>query len=274
MFALSTCFSDAEEKINPAVKKTSSGSSSSDAQPAAPAMPFMPPGAGFPANPFDFSSMAGLLNDPSIKDLAEQIAKDPSFNKMAEQLQQTFHGGDDGVPQFDTQQYYSTMQEVMQNPQFMSMAESLGTAMMQDPSMSQMLEGLSNPAQKEQLEERMARIKEDPSLKPILEEIESGGPTAMMRYWNDEDVLKKLGEAMGLAVTEDATASVGNPVANEAEEEADEEESVVHQTASLGDLEVLKLKFTFFNYECVRVSNQSRLEWKRHKHTHTHTGRK
>ncbi|KAF5786594.1 putative ankyrin repeat-containing domain, STI1 domain-containing protein [Helianthus annuus] len=231
--------SSVEEKINPAVKKTSSGSSSSDAQPA-PAMPFMPPGAGFPASPFDFSSMAGLLNDPSIKDLAEQIAKDPSFNKMAEQLQQTFHGGDDGVPQFDTQQYYSTMQEVMQNPQFMSMAESLGTAMMQDPSMSQMLEGLSNPAQKEQLEERMARIKEDPSLKPILEEIESGGPTAMMRYWNDEDVLKKLGEAMGLAVTEDATASVGNPVANEAEEEADEEESVVHQTASVGDLEGLK----------------------------------
>ncbi|KAI3774509.1 hypothetical protein L1987_49067 [Smallanthus sonchifolius] len=227
-----------KEKTNPAMKKASSGSSSSDTQPA-PAMPSMP-GAGFPANPFDFSSMAGLLNDPSIKELAEQIAKDPSFNKMAEQLQQTFHGGDDGVPQFDTQQYYSTMQEVMQNPQFMTMAESLGTAMMQDPSMSQMLESLSNPAQKDLLEERMARIKEDPSLKPILEEIESGGPTAMMRYWNDQDVLKKLGEAMGLAATEDATASTGNPVADEAEEDGNEEESIVHQTASVGDLEGLK----------------------------------
>lgn len=49
--------------------------------------------------------------------------------------------------------------------------------------MSGMLESLSNPAQKEQLEERMARIKEDPSLKPILEEIESGGPAAMMRSY-------------------------------------------------------------------------------------------
>lgn len=47
--------------------------------------------------------------------------------------------------------------------------------------MSQMLEGLTNPSQKDQIEERMARIKEDPSLKPILEEIESGGPAAMMR---------------------------------------------------------------------------------------------
>lgn len=47
--------------------------------------------------------------------------------------------------------------------------------------MSQVLEGFSNPVNKEQLEERMARVKEDPTLKPILDEIDSGGPTAMMR---------------------------------------------------------------------------------------------
>lgn len=134
---------------------------------------------------------------------------------MAEQLQKTFQGAavEESVPNFDSQQYYSTMQQVMQNPQFMTMAERLGNALMQvnvvwaldflmrndsslsdrhmisllfklqDPSMSGMLESLSNPAQKEQIEERMARIKEDPSLKPILEEIESGGPAAMMRSY-------------------------------------------------------------------------------------------
>lgn len=47
--------------------------------------------------------------------------------------------------------------------------------------MSTMLESLQNPANKDQLEERMARIKDDPSLKPILDEIETGGPAAMMR---------------------------------------------------------------------------------------------
>lgn len=52
----------------------------------------------------------------------------------------------------------------------------------QDPSMSSMLENLANPTHKDQLEERMARIKEDPSLKPILDEIETGGPAAMMRF--------------------------------------------------------------------------------------------
>jgi len=201
------------------------------------------PGGGFPgANPFDFSSMAGLLQDPSVKELAEQIAKDPSFNQMAEQLQKTFQGADaaEGIPNFDTQQYYSTMQQVMQNPQFMTMAERLGNALMQDPSMSQMLESLANPTQKNQLEERMARIKEDPSLKPILEEIESGGPAAMMRYWNDKNVLQKLGEAMGLAVPGGEAATSGEHSGTEEAEETNEDESIVHNTASVGDVEGLK----------------------------------
>ncbi|GMI88395.1 ankyrin repeat-containing 2B [Hibiscus trionum] len=201
------------------------------------------PGPGFaPPNPFDFSAMSGLLNDPSIKDLAEQIAKDPSFNQMAEQLTKTFQGAasEDSIPQFDPQQYYATMQQVMQNPQFMTMAERLGNALMQDPAMSSMLDTLANPQQKDQIEERMARIKEDPSLKPILEEIETGGPAAMMRYWNDKEVLQKLGEAMGLAVSGDAATSAGNSAAGEEDETGNEDESIVHHCASVGDFEGLK----------------------------------
>ncbi|XAR59902.1 hypothetical protein NMG60_11015912 [Bertholletia excelsa] len=234
--ATSSC--NPEEKNNTSESKSPRPeSSSADTQPGQ-----QRAGSEFAKNPFDFSAMTSLLNDPSIKELAEQIAKDPSFNQMAEQLQKTFHGApaDDGIPQFDTQQYYSTMQQVMQNPQFMTMAERLGNALMQDPSMSTMLESLANPSHKDQLEERMARIKEDPALKPILEEIETGGPAAMMRYWNDKEVLQKLGEAMGLAVAGEAATSADNFGADETEEPGNEDESVVHHTASVGDVEGLK----------------------------------
>lgn len=51
---------------------------------------------------------------------------------MAEQLTKSVgSAGQDGIPQLDTQQYMSTMQQVMQNPQFMSMAERLGSSLMQ-----------------------------------------------------------------------------------------------------------------------------------------------
>ncbi|KAI0507523.1 hypothetical protein KFK09_013648 [Dendrobium nobile] len=90
------------------------------------------------------------------------------------------------------------MQQVMQNPQFMTMVECLGNALMQDPSMSSMLDNFTNPAHKEQMEERKSKIREDPSLKQILDEIEIGGPSTMTKYWNDQDVLQKLGHAMGI----------------------------------------------------------------------------
>uniref|UniRef100_A0A5B6ZLC9 Putative ankyrin repeat domain-containing protein 2 isoform X1 n=1 Tax=Davidia involucrata TaxID=16924 RepID=A0A5B6ZLC9_DAVIN len=230
-----------DEKTGQAENKNSKSESTSVETQSGQRRATSAPDAGFPANPFDFSAMSGLLNDPSIKELAEQIAKDPSFNQMAEQLQKTFHGAaaEEDIPQFDTQQYYSTMQQVMQNPQFMTMAERLGNALMQDPSMSGMLENLANPSHKDQLEERMARIKEDPSLKPILEEIETGGPAAMMRYWNDKEVLQKLGEAMGVAVAGEAATSAENSGPDETEEPGNDE-SIVHNTASVGDVEGLK----------------------------------
>ncbi|KAI3896461.1 hypothetical protein MKX03_014608, partial [Papaver bracteatum] len=66
-----------------------------------------------------------------------------------------------------------------------------------DPSSNNTCSSISE----EDLEELMASIKKDPCLKPILEDIEIGGPTVMMRYLNDPEVLHKLAQAMGFGVS-------------------------------------------------------------------------
>ena len=68
----------------------------------------------------------------------------------------------------------------------------------------------------------------------------------IVRYWNDKDVLKKLSEAMGMPIAglPDQAASAEPEVAEEGEEGEEEEESIVHQTASRGDVEV-RLLLTF-----------------------------
>ena len=58
------------------------------------------------------------------------------------------------------------------------------------------------------------------------------------RYWNDKEVLEKLGEVMGLAVSGGATSSeLLGP--DEAEPGNEEVESIIHHTASIGDVEVM-----------------------------------
>ncbi|KAK4759860.1 hypothetical protein SAY87_022991 [Trapa incisa] len=51
---------------------------------------------------------------------------------------------------------------------------------------------LGNPMQKEQIELRMAQTKEDPDLKNILEEMETGGPAAMMRFGQPKNLLVSI----------------------------------------------------------------------------------
>ena len=84
------------------------------------------------------------LQDPSIKQMAEQIAQDPSFRQMTAAMQSSMGGmmpnaaadestgrGAGGAPPVDPANYAEAMSGVLQNPQFMEMAEKLGQQIMQ-----------------------------------------------------------------------------------------------------------------------------------------------
>ncbi|RZR75904.1 hypothetical protein BHM03_00000486 [Ensete ventricosum] len=59
------------------------------------------------------------------------------------------------------------------------------------------------------------------------------------RYWNDPEVLQKLGQAMGVGLAGDGVSSTELSGPEEAEDEGGyEDESIVHHTASIGDVEV------------------------------------
>jgi hypothetical protein len=52
--------------------------------------------AGPMAGAFDFSAMQNLLNDPSIRVMAEQIAEDPAFAQLTKTLQASMGGAEGG----------------------------------------------------------------------------------------------------------------------------------------------------------------------------------
>ena len=140
-----------------------------------------------------------MPQDPSIREIATQISMDPNFHQIAANLVSgpTPAPTSGGAAGMEPQAYMRAMESMMSNPSFLQMAERLGTQMMRDPAVSGMLSQMSNPAYMTDLKRKMDELKEDPELAPIMAEIETGGPSVMMKYWNDPSVLAKLGRAMG-----------------------------------------------------------------------------
>ena len=110
--------------------------------------------------------------------------------------------------------------------------------------MAGMLSQMSNPTYSSLMQNKMAELKNDPELASIMKEIETGGPQAMMKYWNDPTVLAKLGKAMGgdagLAAL-GGGAALGGVDEDDDDENGDDEEDelTLHSAASTGDHEAL-----------------------------------
>ena len=54
------------------------------------------------------------------------------------------------------------MQGMLQNPEFVKMAEKVSEAFQKDPRMNSLLQGMTNPDFKRQMEDRFKELKEDP----------------------------------------------------------------------------------------------------------------
>lgn len=220
------------------------------------------------------------LQDESLAEIARNLQSDPSFMALQQQMQEqmaTLMGGggggmmpgmmggmmgggmmpgmmDGGGGAANPQEAMATMQNMLQNPNFVQMAEKVSEAFKQDPRMNNLLQGMMNPEFKEQMEERFKELKKDPELKEVLEEIETGGPNAMMKYWNNPEIMEKIGSKMKMmgddgvnplqgAMDKLSIKSEGRApeeVEEEEEEGEDDEEETVLTAASDGDVELLK----------------------------------
>jgi hypothetical protein len=52
---------------------------------------------------------------------------------------------------------------------------------LQDPGMASMMQTMHDPSYRSRIEGKMKDLKDDPELKDIMEELEKGGPAAMMK---------------------------------------------------------------------------------------------
>ena len=85
---------------------------------------------------------------------------------------------------------------------------------------------MQSPDAASSIESRLASLKEDPELAPVLKEIESGGPTAMMKYWNDPAVSRSCPRRWGGRSGAAAAAALGAGAPADGGEEGGEGEEV------------------------------------------------
>jgi len=119
--------------------------------------------AGLPPN---LAGMMGNMDPEKIKEIQaayEQAMKDPETAKKV-------------------QAQMAQMQGMMGNP-------------MVAKQMAAMNNMISNP----DMQKRIAALKDDPDFQPFFEDVQKNGPSAMMKYSNDAEFLKKLNEKVRAA---------------------------------------------------------------------------
>lgn len=151
------------------------------------------------------------------------------------------------MPNVNPEQYMKAMQGIMSNPEFAKMAEDIGKKMFEsDPQLANMVKSMQDTDTRDRMQAKMEELKEDPELKHVIEELESGGPSAMMKYWNDAETMQKLGKAFGdmpgitgMFAGAGAVEGAGE-TAGEEDADADTPDSEFLNAAMEGDVDAIK----------------------------------
>eukprot|EP00210_Caulerpa_lentillifera_P002161 g2075.t1 len=229
-----------------------------------------PPNPGLPPDFAAGGPLGSLLNDPAILEMAQELQRDPAFQQMQQVLQQSFgmgagvgastsSPGEDvppmptapdptvnqtppfagGIPPTDVDptKAFEAMQKLYSNPQFLQMAEKIGQTMLQQ---NPVMRAMMDPTRREAMQEKFEDLKKDPELASVMEELESGDPQAMMKYWNNPDVLKKFSEAVEDVLGDERLKQNEGAEAGDEEQEEEEIAPSMQLFAGEGDVEGLK----------------------------------
>ncbi|CAL9238689.1 unnamed protein product [Arabidopsis halleri] len=185
----------------------------------------------------DSDSSSYVSDERAMKELVKNLTTDPEFSHLSQQLQE--------VNSESPERYTNKIQ---------NMLECYRKHWVKFPQLSRLLETRGNPRALENYVELMEQLKKDSELEPILAEINANGPAAMLKFSDDEDVLKKISKAM--VIVDHETATLGDvemkciKVVVDKEsvfKRLDEAISIVHKSAASGDVKGLKITLSTAN---------------------------
>lgn len=96
----------------------------------------------------------------------------------------------------DAAKMHQLLEEKMKDPAVQQRMQAMQEAM-EKPEVQQQMQQAMSYMQSEELQQKVEALKEDEELKPMFEELKKGGMQAFMKYFNDPEMMLKLGKKLG-----------------------------------------------------------------------------
>ncbi|KAK3233547.1 hypothetical protein CYMTET_45538 [Cymbomonas tetramitiformis] len=128
-------------------------------------------------------------------------------------------------------EYEEVMADPEQAKQVQAMQESMQNAM-QSPEAKAQMQAMGSFMQNPEVQSKIKELETDPEFKEFVDALKSEGAGAVMKFWNDPEMLKKIGEKLG------PMAAQADPNAQAAQQPPEIE--TLLDAARYGDLEAIE----------------------------------